>query len=57
MDWMTIPGDGRRNCDARGRGLAIKVFVEKISPGCGSESAEVDGYPVEIEATGEFHAK
>ena len=60
MDWMTMPGVtgvaiGERQ---RAPGLAIKVFVERASPELrGRIPAEIEGYPVEFEATGEFHAK
>ena len=60
MDWMTIPGVTGVAIGERSRapGLAIKVFVERISPALRQRiPAEVDSYPVEIEATGEFHAK
>lgn len=41
----------------RAAGLAIKVYVERITPELKLRiPAELDGYPVIAEATGEFRA-
>jgi hypothetical protein len=56
---MAIPGVtgiGIGN-DERNAGLAIKVYVESVTPDLRRRiPAKLDGYPLVLEATGEFKA-
>ena len=60
MEWMTVPGVTGIGIGERSRapGLAIRVYVERITPALRARiPAEVEGHPVELEATGEFKAQ
>jgi len=60
MEWMQSPGVTGVAIGERSRtpGLAIKVMVERVSPELRARiPSEVEGYPVELEASGEFHAQ
>lgn len=59
-DWLKVPGVSGVGIgqQSRGSGLAIHVYVERITPALRSSiPTEVDGHLIELEATGEFKAQ
>ncbi len=55
--WMAIPGVVGTGIGSCGRDLCIKVFVSERTPRVEAEIPHVvEGFPVRIEATGDFRA-